>query len=232
MIATSPEVMVRSSASVRDVDAKQGLLTAVVSTADVDQHDTVLLPQGCDYEHYMKTGAPVTWEHGKDRTRGYVPVANALAIMATNRGLEAEVQFRMNDPWSRDIFGCYEDGTIRSFSVEFIHAEVSKPTQAELKRRPDWARAYGGIIRRWTLAGLTACTVPSCPGVQTLRVRSLAYGINPVEELAAEIFRACSPLMARHLAELRVANAAQLQKETDERQGRNTQELFARMGWK
>jgi phage head maturation protease len=155
----------------------EGRVTALFTSEDVDGHNTVLLSSGCDYARYLRDNATLTWQHGADHLYGSVPIAKTESIHPTPKGLVGVFQFR-KDEESQRIYKCYQDGSVRGFSVEFHHKPggAGRPTSQEVKANPNW-KDVDKVIRKWTLYGITATSFPSNPGAVALEVRSF----DPVE---------------------------------------------------
>jgi phage head maturation protease len=182
----------------------QGRVVALFNAPTVDQHNTVILPQGCDHSHYMTAGRSVTWEHGLDAVRGGIPVAKTESIRQSKQGLIGEFQFR-EDPFSQSVFEAYKDGSARGFSVEFLPRKggYGRPTAEELRSHPEW-KGVTEVHRNWLLRGISATVIPSNPDTLTLEVRSLDSIPDPVERAV---------LMARGQMEEWVASLSKRQLE-------------------
>ena len=126
-------------AAVDDVAAEQRTVTAIVNTGAVDRFRTVIDPAGIDLEAYRKNPV-VLWEHGKDPTRGRLPVGRNLWIKRQGDRLIARTQFG-RDEYSDALFSMYRDGLLRGWSIFAIPdaGKASPPTRAEIRSRPDLA---------------------------------------------------------------------------------------------
>jgi hypothetical protein len=151
-------------AVIDDVSKPRRSVVAKINTAVVDRYRTVVVPGGADFRSFVKNPA-VLWQHGQDPTRGSQPVGHCSSIKyrRAEDDILAVTQFK-SDEYSDRIFQNYVDGTLTSFSVDFIPepAQSGRPTADELRSRPDWAGAEC-IFRRWELAGYSAVAYPGNP---------------------------------------------------------------------
>jgi hypothetical protein len=157
--------------SVDDVSKSSRSVTARINTACVDRYQTVIVPSGGDLRRYRSTPA-VLWEHGQDPTRGRVPIGRCLDVRYRRSEDDILATTRFNtDEYSDRVFQNYVDGTLTSFSVDFIPspAASSAPTRAELDKRPDWAGAMC-IYRKWELSGLSSVSYPGNPEALAIAV--------------------------------------------------------------
>lgn len=156
---------------VDDVSKPARTVTARINTSVVDRYRTVIVPAGGDFRAFMRNPA-VLWQHGQDPTRGAQPIGSCSSIRfrTADDDIVAVTRFK-TDPYSDQIFENYVDGTIASFSVDFIpDMSVSgRPTPEELRSRPDWAAAEC-VFRRWELIGYSAVAYPGNPEALALCV--------------------------------------------------------------
>lgn len=188
-----PKPRAKPLAEVRSVvcrrSAQEGVVTARINTGDVDRYNTVIMPEGCRWDNYMRSGPAVLWEHGQD-VRGRLPVAKVLTMGRDPSGLVAEMKFA-SDEFSRTLLDNYVDGTLRSFSVEMLPDKESSgpPTREELKANPRWRGAHT-IYRSWELSGLSAVNYPGNATANVLSVRSRSAGQalpkNPTDQELAD----------------------------------------------
>lgn len=156
----------------RATPSAEGKITALINTACVDRYNTVIVPSGGRWADFMRSGPAVLWEHGKDSVRGRLPVAKVVSISRAKSGLQAELEFA-RDPFSREIFDNYANGTLRAFSVEFIpdESQSGRPSSDEVRSNPSWGKAHT-IYRAWDLSGLSAVAYPGNCDAVALAVRS------------------------------------------------------------
>lgn len=158
-------------AAIDDVSPARRTVTARINTGIVDRYRTVIVPSGGDLRAFQRTPT-VLWEHGMDPTRGRQPIGHCTSIKY--RRLEDDIlavtQFR-TDPYSDQIFECYRDGTLTSWSVDFLpdFPQTGRPTPDEVRAHPEWSQAET-IFRKWELTGYSAVSYPGNPDALTIAV--------------------------------------------------------------
>ena len=149
---------------VDDVSKPARTVTARINTSVVDRYRTVIVPGGGDFRAFMATPA-VLWQHGQDPTRGSQPIGSCSSVRyrRAEDDLIAVTRFK-TDEYSDRIFSNYVDGTLTSFSVDFLPdlSAAGRPTPDELRARPDWAGAEC-VFRKWELTGYSAVAYPGNP---------------------------------------------------------------------
>jgi len=154
----APEPFLRDYvATVDDVDQAGRWVVARVNTSGVDRFNTVIVPAGMDQREFEKNNRLVLWEHGKDPTRGRVPIgrSNWITFRRSRDDLLAKTTFA-KDEFSQGLFELYRDNVLRAWSVNGNPSPSKErgssgpPTAAELKARPDWAGAEK-VYRSWSL---------------------------------------------------------------------------------
>lgn len=159
-------------AKIDDVSTPRRTVTAKINTNCVDRYNTVIVPRGGDWSNFMRSGPAVLWEHGNDPNRGRLPVAhcNSLKYRKMDDDILGVMQFK-GDDFSSQVMEMYADGTLRSFSVEFLPdvAKSGRPTQEEVRANPSWGVAHT-IYRSWELTGFSAVSYPGNPEALALAV--------------------------------------------------------------
>jgi hypothetical protein len=163
-------------ARIDDVNKTERSLVARINTADIDRLNSVIDPRGVDVDDYNKV---VDWMHGKDPTRGSLPVATCRWLYKMPKDdpteLRAKTQF-LKDEFSQQIYEWYRDETLRDFSISAIPDwdHCGPATPAEIKAKPALGRGYfsehgGGpgvfMYRRTKLVGYSAVSFggnPAC----------------------------------------------------------------------
>lgn len=150
-------------AKIDDVSAPRRTVTAKINTNCVDRYSTVIVPRGGDWSNFMRAGPAVLWEHGNDPNRGRLPVAHCDSIRyrKADDDLLSVMRFK-GDEFSSQVMEMYADGTLKSFSVEFLPTKSGKPTQEEVRANPTWSQAHT-IYRAWELTGFSAVSYPGNP---------------------------------------------------------------------
>ena len=159
------------AATIDDVSTTRRSVTAKINTAVVDRHRTVILPAGGDFRRFIQTPA-VLWEHGQDPTRGRQAIGHCTSIKyrKAENDILAVTQFK-SDEYSNRIFDDYAEGTLTSFSIDFLPdpQRSGAPTPDEVRANPDWAAAYC-VYRTWELTGYSAVSYPGNPEALALAV--------------------------------------------------------------
>jgi len=154
------ESIIRSyEAIVSDVDALSRSVVATINTDSVDRYKTVISPGGLNLAAYRKCPV-VLWEHGKDPTRGSVPIGKNKWIKEYKNTLRAETIFR-DDEYSRNLFDCYKEGILTGWSINVLPSrdDSSPPTKDELRARPELSDCQI-IYRKGELAEYSGVAVP------------------------------------------------------------------------
>lgn len=118
-------------------------IVAKIGTGDLDRFMTVIDPAGMDLKAFREN--PVClWEHGKDPTRGRLPIGRNVWIKARKSGngeLLAKTQFAKDD-YSQSLYEMYRDGYLSGWSIHALPDErqCSPPTKEERRARPELER--------------------------------------------------------------------------------------------
>lgn len=152
-------------AAVDDVIPAERQIVAKINTGAVDHYKTVIDPMGIDLSVYRQNPV-VLWEHGKDPTRGRLPVGKNVGIAATklkNGSIVARTQFAKDD-YSQSLFEAYRDGLLRGWSVNVLPDDnkSSPPTKDEKRARPELNDCLM-MYRGGTLTEYSAVAVPGNP---------------------------------------------------------------------
>lgn len=137
------------SAMVEDVSTQERMITARINTSSVDRFHTVIDPKGIDFTAYKKNPC-VLWEHGKDPTRGSLPIGQNKWLKNMGSEIRARTQFGKDD-YSQALFEMYRDGLLRGWSVRVLPepGTFGPPTKAEIKARPELSREWKDEGGRW-----------------------------------------------------------------------------------
>lgn len=156
MVMDATHVIRGYAATVEDVSAQERMVTARINTASVDRYRSVIDPAGGDLSKYNRV---VLWEHGKDPTRGSLPIGKCSWIKRVGNEIRARTQFAKDD-YSQALFEMYRDGMLNGWSVNVLPQAGSygPPTQAE-RARPEMAGCET-VYRKWELAEYSGVAVP------------------------------------------------------------------------
>lgn len=102
--------------------------TFAINTGEVDRLGTIILPRGMLVEEYRENPL-VLWQHGKDPTRGSVPVARTESLVYN----EAQDKWIARIVWEEDAFSQMirtqvRNGTLSAASVTVAPQEVERRT--------------------------------------------------------------------------------------------------------
>lgn len=156
---------------IRAEDHGGGIVVGIFSNMDVDAHNTILMPSGCDYNLYMSNSRAVNWQHGTDH-RGRVPIATTESIGVEGRNLIGTIRFG-SDAFSQSVYHSFRDGTTRGFSIEFMpkKGQYGPPRKEEIRAFPGWKNVET-VYRAWQLMGVAATPEPSNANAVAIEVRS------------------------------------------------------------
>jgi HK97 family phage prohead protease len=113
----------------KDIDEKQGIVAAMISTGGVDRDSEVVVPGAFkdSIPDFMKNPV-VLWAHG----HADPPIGKAIEMEDTPEGLRAVTQFAVKEsPFAKMIFDLYAGGFLRAWSVGFIPKEYSEDAVAD-----------------------------------------------------------------------------------------------------
>lgn len=133
-------------------------VVARISTSAVDLDGEVLLPKGIVLDQYVNNPI-VYFQHDHQSP----PVGQNLWIKAAGKSVMAKTQFA-NNAFGNDLHQLYQERVLRAFSVGFPmrDAEWHEPTEKELQRNPEWAKAIR-VYTKWTLMEYSAVGLPANP---------------------------------------------------------------------
>lgn len=166
--------------AVIETSPRKRTVRAVWSTDELDHYKTVFDQHGIDTSVFARNGV-ILWEHGKAAIRGDLPIANALEWgverYKSGNALIGSCRF-WEDEFSEARFQDYASGRLKAWSVNLIPGEVSAPTLAERRVRPD-LNGCELIYRSGTLAEVSAVPIPGNPSTLTLSVERSMGGLSP-----------------------------------------------------
>lgn len=162
------EPLIRAyEATIDDVSNPHRCVTSIINTGSVDRYRTVIDPQGMDLEGYRKNPV-VLWEHGKDPTRGRLPIGRNQWIKRNGNKLIARTEFGKDD-YSQCLFEMYRDGLLRGWSIFALPDEraCSKPLRSEIVANPELERCEM-VYRKCELGEYSGVAVPGNAETLTL----------------------------------------------------------------
>ena len=184
------------------VDDKLGdPIIAIINTADVDRHMSIVDPAGLKFENY-ELNPVVLWAHG-DEGCGTMPIGKCVKITRDAGAVEASVVFDQADEFAKEVERKYRDGFLKGFSIGFI------PTKYQFET----PEGSNGEIIRYVEAELVEF---SCVGVPS-NPKALAKNLEGVQsQRLQDHLRALDGdkgWLSRTLAEVPPAEGVKLTKE-------------------
>lgn len=139
-------------------------IIALITTDRLDRDREVIVPSGINLDEYNKNRV-VMYGHAKGTPQEGAagkPVGKALWIRPSSdgRGLCARIKFDMKRAFAAETCGQIKDGFLNAFSITFLPIEFGPPTEAEIKKRPDWKGAKT-IYRRSVLLEPSVVVFPA-----------------------------------------------------------------------
>ena len=161
-------------------DETDDTLLVAISTDKVDRDSEVLIPSGVDLENYRKNPV-VMWGHDWHGGPGSV-IGKALWVKAKGNQVLAKIKFAAHET-AQLVMSLYRDKFLHTFSVGFIPGQGHAPTEADLRKHPDWVSARH-IHDTWELLEFSAVPIPSNPDALAL---AMAKGLRVPEAVADEV---------------------------------------------
>lgn len=166
-------------AEVDDADRKAKTLVVKISTDIMDRDKEVILPAGIRKTNF-DLNPVVLWAH----MYAVPPIAKALWTKRDGTRWLSKPQFANYD-FAQLVFDLYADEFMRAWSIGFIPTEGKsrRPTEADLKSRPDWA-GVSCIHEECELLEYSAVPVPCNPDALALAVQAaVTKGVKVPQDL-------------------------------------------------
>lgn len=137
----------RSSFTVTASPGAGNRVTFIASTRSVDRHGTILDPEGCDAEAFLKN--PVfLWNHRRDGEPDDV-IGTVVALRKTAETVEIDVDFDVGKK-AQQCLRRVRRGVLRAVSVGFIPIDATEPDASDVV-----------TVKRWELCEVSLVAVPS-----------------------------------------------------------------------
>ena len=157
----------RPGRSTRDRLVKRVILT----TPTLDRQGDIVVPTGVSLKWFKKNPV-VLWAHRYDQPP--VGAVDVDALKVTDKGIEADVVFDAGSAVGREVYGLYDRGVMRAWSIGFV------PLKWQLIEDPDTNRVKGYRIEEWELLELSAVPVPANPEALTRHITEMeSRGYDP-----------------------------------------------------
>jgi len=140
------------------------IVEAIISTKGVDREGEVVLPEGCNYTEFLKTGT-VLFDHDQSK-----PIAKTLSIRKNSEYITAKFQFSATDSFSQKIYNLIKEGIIKATSIGFIPTKRRKATEKDKK---DFGDNCQVVTTQYNLLEFSIVAVPANSEALVLSVKSL-----------------------------------------------------------
>lgn len=139
--------------SEKSIDTEKGIVPFILTERLVDRDSEVIEPKGVDIKNFKKN--PVfLWAHdSRSPSIGRV-VPETLKI--SDKRLEADVQFDLDDPFAAMIFNKFVKGFLNAGSIRFIPTKIGT--------KPVMIGQRGPTIEEWELLEFSAVPIPANAG--------------------------------------------------------------------
>ena len=131
------------------------LIKRVVLTTPIqDRLGAVVVPQGIRMRWFHKNPV-VLWSHQYDLP----PIGNVdtNTLEVTDKGIEADVVFDQGSVVGREVYGLYDRGVMRAWSVGIL------PLKWDVIEDEETGKVSGYRVTEWELIELSAVPVPANP---------------------------------------------------------------------
>jgi hypothetical protein len=168
--------------------------TSWISTVAIDRHGDVVLPGGMDDRHYAANPV-VTWNHDTARP----PAGRSAWRRVTSAGVLARTVYPARPAeldgtaaWTPDLaWALVRAGLLVGKSIGFLATKTRAATAAEIRARPELARARQ-VISEWLLLEYACVFLPANPETLVLPEGAIRALGEKTLELAWKRLRAGS----------------------------------------
>jgi len=126
----------------------------VLTTPARDRQGDIMVPTGVSLRWFVKNPV-VLWAHRYDQAP--IGTVDPGSIAVSESGIEADVVFDKGSVVGREVFGLYDRGVMRAWSIGFL------PLEWELIEDAASGKVGGYRVTRWELLELSAVPVPANP---------------------------------------------------------------------
>lgn len=154
-----------------ETDSDERTVTAIISTGTVDREKEVLVPKGMDFEAYMKNPV-VMWAHDYWGE----PIGRSLWMKKGRKEIKAKIKFAETEQ-AEQVYQLFKGGFMSAFSVGFIPLKDHKPTEEEIKEKPEWVDVRR-VYDKWELLEFSAVPVPANPEALAVAVKTKELNLS------------------------------------------------------
>lgn len=130
----------------------------VLTTPVLDRQGDIVVPTGAKLRWFRKNPV-VLWAHRFDMPP--VGAVEADSIRVSEAGIEADVVFDAGSAAGREVFGLYDRGVMRGWSIGFV------PLKWKVLEDGKTGKVRGYRVEEWELLELSAVPVPANPEALT-----------------------------------------------------------------
>jgi len=140
----------------KGMDSEERSSIELISTANTDRDNEILLPKGAMLQHYKKN-PQVLWAHDYRMP----PIGRSAWVKkdSTKQGLLAKTIYATTE-FAEEIWSLIKGGFLPARSVGFIPIESHEPDDRELAKHPEYIGARR-IYDKWELLEYSVVPVPS-----------------------------------------------------------------------
>ncbi len=173
-----PEIKRAFPAVLKSQRSEPDVYPWTISTVQPDLDGEVMVPKGCVYREFVKSGGAMYWNHDQST----LPVAMVKAIRATNNELEADVvfpprpeSFAEGQHWGPDYMRALVDsGMVKAVSIGARRLEggMRMATSSDVEK---YGSATRMVTNKWRLFEVSFTTAP----VNTQALRKSMGSLDP-----------------------------------------------------
>ena len=152
-MSTIAAKQIHTTVSATKLDTSGTLPSMTVSTSIPDRDNDRVLPQGGDFQHFLRNPV-LCWGH----SHSDLPIGTVTQLASDATGVRMQWKWLHNDAFADRVRNAYEQGVVRAASIGFI-------PQRSVRNE------YGGEDHReWELIEISLVSVPANPqAVRTLK---------------------------------------------------------------
>jgi len=154
----------------------------VLTTPRQDREGHVVVPSGVRLEWFRKNPV-VLWAHCLDLPP--IGVVDVKTLAVTDAGIEADVVFDKGSAVGREVYGLYDRGVMRAWSVGFV------PINWEIQKNSETGKVRGYRVTEWELVELSAVPVPANPEALSRTIEHYeSHGYDPTLDPVVKTLKA------------------------------------------
>lgn len=151
-------------------------MRVVMTTPALDRQGDIVVPSGVRLKWFRRNPVAL-WAHRYDLPP--IGVIDVDTINVTDKGIEAEALFDHGSVAGREVYGLYERGVLRAWSIGFI------PLKWEVIE-DEHGKVTGYRIVEWELLEVSAVPVPANPEALTRQIAEMESRRGPAPRGGAD----------------------------------------------